>query len=120
MHAVEQYDEQCAVLMRDACGMSEDSTFLDRARLARVWSLYDPMPCGAVVVEGPFIHVGSTRPCGLAVRRIVNDVLKSAPFLVAAIKGERRKAVELARLLGFDMEATSGDWTLLRRNAWVS
>lgn len=117
MRAAKQYDSACAAAMRTACGMQDDDTFFDRARAATFYALYAPGPAGAVVIDGPFIHVGSVKPCGLAVRRIVNEALKTHPFLVAAIKGDRPKAVALARKLGFDKEARSGEWTLLRRDA---
>lgn len=111
------FDPVCAAVMRDACGFQDDDSFIERARETEFYGLYDPEPVGAILIDEQFIHVGSLKPCGFAFRRIVNDVLTRRPFLIAAIEGDRPRAVKLAKGMGFGREMKINSWTLLRRDA---
>lgn len=104
--------------MRDVCGFGEDDTFIGRAIDTEFYGLHGPDPVGAVLIDADhLIHVGSLAPCGFAVRRIVREALRRRPYLIAAIHGDRPKAVKLAQGMGFALEKYINGWTVLRRYA---
>ena len=118
MEARPGFDVRCAEVMRDACGFGDDDTFIERAKDAEFYGLHAPDPVGAVLIDADhLIHVGSLAPCGFAVRRIVREALKRRPYLIAAIHGDRPKAVKLAQGMGFTLEKYINGWTVLRRYA---
>lgn len=107
MKIVKQFDPMAAEAMRDACGMKDDSTFLDRARKVEFWSVYDPEPIGGVILDGWVIHAGVTRPgrLGFTIRKIVQDAMKSREYLIAPIQKGSHAAERLAQALGFKFHA---------------
>jgi len=100
MIAVRGFSLAAAMAMREAQG-EQSPNFIRRCRRAEFWGLYDPEPVGGIVIENGCIHVSSSRPCGLAVRRVVRDALARHGTLYAPIRPGNERAKRLATGLGF-------------------
>lgn len=100
MHALPGFNLACAQAAMHAM-QTDDPTFIERSKHIEFYGLYDPHPCGFVVFEGNVIHVASTRPAGLVIRRLVRDALKTRDILFAPIHAENEHTAHLAELLGF-------------------
>lgn len=110
------FDRQAAEAMQNAQGEAAP-LFLERCEKALFWGLYDPEPVGGIVIEHHCIHVSSFRPCGFAVRRIVADYLKTHPVLLAPIRPDNRRALRLAKGLGFLFFKEMNGFYIFRRDA---
>ena len=124
MKAAQGFDLAAAQAMRSACHaiVGLDPTFVLRASKTEFWGLYDPEPVGGVILDGPWIHVGCTKPgrCGLVVRKIVKHALQSRTRLYAPIRQPNERANRLAIGLGFDLALDNGRWKVFRRTKWDS
>lgn len=117
------FDLAAALAMRQACGMDDDETFVDRARECDFWSLYTDRAVGGVLVEmdhgRPSIHVGSLVKgrSGRAVARAVAEALDMHKRLFAAINRPAPAVERLAQGLGFLPLVRRGTWIVYGREA---
>lgn len=101
------FDLECAKAAMRAM-KTDETNFIDRCRDMEFYGLYDPMPCGAVMIEGNIIHVASLRPCGPTFKKIVTMALQSRDILFAPIRIDNHQAKRLAEGLGFKIGITEG------------
>lgn len=81
--------------------------FRDKLKECRFFGIYDPEPVGAIVLDGPIIHVSVVErmrgKIGRAVKKIVHMALNDYGVVIAPIEAGNDKAIRLAEGLGLTL-----------------